>query len=135
MISIAVVVNFADAINFLPVNNICLDQVQKKKIISKEDFSQLKSRNLVEGRCPNIFVSYEVAKAVGDKASYVRQKGLEEEVCMQLILSTFKFEPAKKADLFVVLKDSLLDVLTEEQKSKKMSNLLQERMKIKQANF
>lgn len=31
-----------------------LDQVQKKKTISKEDFSQLKSRNLVEGRYPNI---------------------------------------------------------------------------------
>lgn len=57
-----------------------LDQVQKKKTISKEDFSQLKSRNLVEGRYPNIFVSYTVAKAVGNKATYVRQKGLDEEV-------------------------------------------------------
>lgn len=102
-----------------------LDQVQKKKTISKEDFSQLKSRNLVEGRYPNIFVSYKVAKAVGNKATYVRQKGLDEEVCMQLILSTLKLGPAKKSDLFAVLKDALPDVLTEEQKSKKLSNLLQ----------
>ena len=106
-----------------------LDQVQKKKTISKEDFSQLKSRNLVEGRYPNIFVSYKVAKAVGDKATYVRQKGLDEEVCMQLILSTLKLGPAKKADLFAVLKDALPDVLTEEQKSKKLSNLLQKMKK------
>lgn len=106
-----------------------LDQVQKKKTISKEDFSQLKSRNLVEGRYPNIFVSYKVAKAVGNKATYVRQKGLDEEVCMQLILSTLKLGPAKKADLFAVLKDALPDVLTEEQKSKKLSNLLQKMKK------
>ena len=101
----------------------------KKKTISKEDFSQLKSRNLVEARYPNIFVSYKVAKAVGDKATYVRQKGLDEEVCMQLILSTLKLGPAKKADLFAVLKDALPDILTEEQKSKKLSNLLQKMKK------
>lgn len=106
-----------------------LDQVQKKKTISKDDFSQLKSRGLVEGRYPNIFVSYKIAKAVGDKASYVKQKGLEEEVCIQLILSKLKLGPAKKADLFVVLKDALPDVLTEEKKSKKLSNLLQKMKK------
>ena len=37
--------------------------------------------------------------------------------------------PAKKADLFAVLKDALPDVLTEEQKSKKLSNLLQKMKK------
>ena len=54
---------------------------------------------------------------------------LDEEVCMQLILSTLKLGPAKKADLFAVLKDALPDVLTEEQKSKKLSNLLQKMKK------
>lgn len=106
-----------------------LDQVQKKKTISKDDFSQLKSRNLVEGRYPNIFVSYKIANAVGDKADYVRKKGLDEEVCIQLIVSTLKLGPAKKADLFDVLKDALPDVLTEEKKSKKLSNLLQKMKK------
>ena len=106
-----------------------LDQVQKKKTISKEDFSQLKSRNLVEGRYPNIFVSYKVAKGVGDKANYVRQKGLDEEVCMHFILSTLKLGPAKKSDLLAVLKDVLPDVLTDQQKSRKLSNLLQKMKK------
>lgn len=108
-----------------------LDQVQKKKTISKDDFSRLKSRNLVEGRYPNIFVSYKVAKAVGEKASYVRQKGLDEEVCKQLIISTLKLGPANKADLYAVLKDALPDILTEEQKSKKLSNMLQKMKKEK----
>lgn len=65
----------------------------------------------------------------GDKASYVRQKGLDEEVCMPLIMSALKLGPAKKADLFAVLKDTLPDVLSEEQKSKKLSNLLQKMKK------
>lgn len=106
-----------------------LDQIQKKKTISKDDFSQLKSRNLVEGRYPNIFVSYKIANAVGDKANYVRQKGLDEAVYIQFILSTLRLGPAKKADLFAVLKDTLPDVLTEQQKSKKLSNLLQKMKK------
>lgn len=106
-----------------------LDQVQKKKTISKDDFSQLKSRNLVEGRYPNIYVSYKIARAVGDKVDYVRKKGLDEKICMQIVISTLELGPAKKIDLFNVLKDSLPEVLTEEQKSKKLSNLLQKMKK------
>lgn len=106
-----------------------LDQVQKKKTISKDDFSQLKSRNLVEGRYPNIYVSYKIARAVGDKVDYVRKKGLDEKICMQIVISTLELGPAKKIDIFNVLKDSLPEVLTEEQKSKKLSNLLQKMKK------
>ena len=65
----------------------------------------------------------------GDKANYVRQKGLDEEVCMHFILSTLKLGPAKKSDLLAVLKDVLPDVLTDQQKSRKLSNLLQKMKK------
>ena len=44
---------------------------------------------------------------------YVKQKGLDEEVCIHLILSTLKFGPAEKAELFAVLKVALPDVLSE----------------------
>ena len=70
-----------------------------------------------------------MAKVVGEKANYVRQKGLDEEVSMQFIVSTLKLGPAKKADLLAVLKDTLPDVLTEQQKSRKLSNLLQKMKK------
>lgn len=59
----------------------------------------------------------------------VRQKGLDEEVCMHFILSTLKLGPAKKSDLLAVLKDVLPDVLTDQQKSRKLSNLLQKMKK------
>ena len=49
----------------------------------------------------------------------------------KFVCSLFWLRPAKKADLFAVLKDALPDVLTEEQKSKKLSNLLQKMKKAK----
>ena len=106
-----------------------LDQVQKRKTISKENYKRLKLGNLVEGRYPNIYVSFKIAEAVGDKAGYIRKKGLDEEVCKQLIISTLKMGPAKKADLYDVLKDALPDILSPEKKSKKLSNLLQKMKK------
>ena len=48
---------------------------------------------------------------------------------MHFILSTLKLGPAKKSDLLAVLKDVLLDVLTDQQKSRKLSNLLQKMKK------
>jgi len=47
-----------------------LDQVQKRKTISKEDYKALKKSELVEGRYPALYVSYKIAEAVGDKAGY-----------------------------------------------------------------
>ena len=48
---------------------------------------------------------------------------------MHFILSTLKLGPAKKSDLLAVLKDVLPDVLTDQQKSRKLSNLLQKMKK------
>ena len=101
-----------------------LDQVQKGTVIDKHDADKLKTLGLIEGRYPNIFVSYKIAEAIGDRASYVRNKGLEDEVCIQLIISALKRGPAKKKDLFDSLQNALPG-LTEEKKSKKLSNLLQ----------
>ena len=45
------------------------------------------------------------------------------------LASTLKLGPAKKSDLLAVLKDVLPDVLTDQQKSRKLSNLLQKMKK------
>lgn len=103
-----------------------LDQVQKKKVISKESFKQLKRKGLVEGRYPNIFVSFKVADITGQKAAYVRNKGLDDDICKQLIIKALEsMEEAGKQELMEVLEKALPEVLSDEQKSKKVSNLLQ----------
>lgn len=102
-----------------------LDQVQKQETISKDNFKELKKQGLVEGRYPNIFVSFKVADIVGQKAVYVRNKGLD-DICKQLIVKALgSMGEASKKDLMEVLEKALPEVLSEEQKSKKVSNLLQ----------
>ena len=103
-----------------------LDKVQKQEVISKESFKILKKQGLVEGRYPNIFVSFKVADIVGQKAEYVRNKGLDDDICKQLIIKALEpMGEASKQELMNVLEKSLPDVLSKEQKSKKVSNLLQ----------
>lgn len=103
-----------------------LDQVQKQETVSKENFKELKRRGLVEGRYPNIFVSFKVADIVGQKATYVRNKGLDDDICKQLIIKALEsMEEASKQELMEVLEKALPEVLSDEQKSKKVSNLLQ----------
>ena len=103
-----------------------LDQVQKHEVISKENFKSLKKRGLVEGRYPNIFVSFKVADIVGQKAAYVRNKGLDDDICKQLIIKALEsMKEASKQELMEVLEKALPEILSDEQKSKKVSNLLQ----------
>ncbi|MGN8714025.1 RNA-binding domain-containing protein [Hornefia butyriciproducens] len=103
-----------------------LDKVQKHETISKESFKQLKKDGLVEGRYPNLFVSFKVANAVGKKAEYVRNKGLDDDICKQLIIKALQaMKEASKQELFEVIEKALPESLDDEQKSKKLSNMLQ----------
>lgn len=103
-----------------------LDKVQKQEVISKESFKLLKRQGLVEGRYPNIFVSFKVANIVGQKAVYVRNRGLDDDICKQLIVKALEsMGEASKQEIMEVLEKALPEVLNEEQKSKKVSNLLQ----------
>lgn len=103
-----------------------LDKVQKQEVISKESFKLLKRQGLVEGRYPNIFVSFKVADLVGQKAAYIRNRGLEDDICKQLIVKALEaMGEASKREIMEVLENALPEVLGEGQKSKKVSNLLQ----------
>lgn len=72
---------------------------------------------------------YKIAEAVGDKAGYVRNKGLDEKILKELIISALKNGPQKKADIYESVKHAFSDVLTEEKQYKKLSNLLQKMKK------
>ena len=103
-----------------------LDKVQKKEIISKDNFKILKRQGLVEGRYPNIFVSFKIADLIGQKAVYVRNKGLDDDICKQLIMKALEtMGEASKQEIMEVLENALPEILNEDQKSKKVSNLLQ----------
>lgn len=103
-----------------------LDKIQKKETISNVDFAALKKKGLVEGRFPNIYVSFKVADLIGQKTEYVKNKGLNDETCKNLIVNALKkMEFATKSELRNVIDGALPAVLDEKQKDKKLSNLLQ----------
>lgn len=90
----------------------------------------MKKIGLVEGRYPNIFVSYKIADAVGKKVDYVKNKGLDEEICKELIINALKnMETASKQELFNFIEAALPAILNKKQKEKKTSNLLQKMKK------
>lgn len=103
-----------------------LDRVQKKVPITHETYLSLRKQGLVEGRYPNIFVSFKVAKAVGEETSYIRNKGLDESVCRSLILQALSLKPSTMIELLDILdRGALSAILTSKQKARKVSNLLQ----------
>lgn len=103
-----------------------LDKVQKKEVISKEEYSLLRKAGLVEGRYPHIFVSYKVANMVGKPVEYVKNKGLNKDVYEQLVINALKtMTKAKVSEIKAVLEGALPAIMDEKQQTKKVSNILQ----------
>lgn len=102
-----------------------LDRVQKKLPISREQAAVLKKNNLIEGRYPNIFVSYKVAEITGEKTKYIVTKGLSDEHYKQLIIGYIKqFGSASRREINELLLDRLPEVLSHEQKLNRIHNYL-----------
>lgn len=103
-----------------------LDKVAKKKVLEPEEIKHLKASKLIEGRKPNFHISSSVAKAMGEKESYIKQKGIDDEYCMKLIQDYLReFKEGSRQEMEKLLFDKLPDVLSEEQKINKIRNLLQ----------
>ncbi len=108
---------------------IILDRVQKHLPVSAEDCKRLKGLGLIEGRRPNIYLSYKAAEASGNekqKTQYIKNKSFDDAHFRELILSYLQtYRVASKSAITELLKDKMSDTLNEEQKIKKISNLLQ----------
>jgi ATP-dependent DNA helicase RecG len=105
---------------------ILLDRVQKSLPIADDESKQLKQLNLIEGRKPNLHISSSVAKITNDKASYIRQRGIDDDYCKKIILDYLKqFGEGRREDFEKILLDKLPEVLDIDQKKNKIKNILQ----------
>lgn len=103
-----------------------LDRVQKRLPLSPDEVRQLRGLNLIEGRSPNLFVSAKVAALTEQKATYIRNRGLDDDYYQQLVLGYLdKYKQALRSDLDDLLTPKLPDVLDAAQKRHKIKNLLQ----------
>lgn len=104
-----------------------LDQVQKGngKNLSKEAVAYLRKHHLVEGRANHLYLSAEVAKSVDDEAQYIRNRAFDDKYYQDMILDYLKqFGKGQKKDFRKLLMDKFPDVLTENQKERKILTLL-----------
>lgn len=105
-----------------------LDKVQKKQTITEAEYKRFKKLGFIEGRKPNIFLSSKVVALTKDeklKAQYIKNKSFDDGHFKELMLSYLKtYHVGTKAALIELLKDKLSDTLSEEQKIKKVTNLL-----------
>jgi len=103
-----------------------LDRVQKRRALSADEARELKSLSLIEGRAPNHFISAKVADWAGQKASYIRTRGLDDGYYQQLVIEYLqKYGQTTRRELDELILPKLPDVLDADQKANKIRNLLQ----------
>ena len=106
---------------------ILLDKVQKKVHVTREQHKHLKSLKVIEGRYPNIFVSSRIAAVTGEKAQYIRDRGLDKKHYKELIIElVHKQQPVTRNDIDKLLMDKLPEILNEQRKRTKIHNLISE---------
>jgi len=106
---------------------IMLDKVQKNKKLTDLEEKSLKSKNLIEGRKPNYYVSKKIAQLTGKKAEYSRNKAFHKQYYLDLIIKSItEFEYQSRCDINDLLWTKLPDKLGDNQKRNKISNLLAE---------
>lgn len=124
--------NFAKILSANPdlsLNDIMLlDKVQKGMSIGDIQAKYLRKCKFIEGRKPKHYLSYEVVAASKNsdlKSQYVKNKSFDDDYFRKLILNYLeRFGTASRKDIDLLLKDKLSDVLSDEQKVTKISNLL-----------
>jgi ATP-dependent DNA helicase RecG len=107
---------------------ILLDKVQKNKEITEIEFKHLKKAKYIEGRRPNVYLSYKVIESTNDedlKAEYLANRSFDDSHFKEMILEYLrKFGKTKKDKIDNLIIPKLSAVLTEERKKKKVANFL-----------
>lgn len=113
--------------NLTLVDVMLLDRVQKNIVITKEQSDYLRKKKLIEGRYPHLYVSKEISEITNDKAQYIKNRGLSNEMYKEKILQYIKtYGKATKKEINELLIDQMPDVLTLGEKERRVKYLLVE---------
>jgi len=107
---------------------ILLDKIQKHEHISDDSLAYLRRKKFVEGRKPNVYLSFSVVKRskhLGLKTSYIKNKSFDDNYFKKLIIDYItKFGKATRQEITVLLENKLPEPLSKQQKFDKITNLL-----------
>lgn len=102
-----------------------LDRVQKHLSITSEAIDLLRSKKLVEGRKPNVFVAKSIATVTGKKAEYTRNKGFEDSYyCDLIVKALIQHRTLKRKEINELIIDKLPESYADRQKTNKIDYLL-----------
>ena len=103
-----------------------LDKVQKHHEITSEAIDLLRSKKLVEGRKPNVYVSKGISEITGQQAEYTLNKGLDDQYYKDLLIKALEDHGRlKRIQIEQLLLAKLPDILSEQQKKTKVSTILE----------
>jgi ATP-dependent DNA helicase RecG len=106
---------------------IALDKVQKDRQLTHEEFRRLKTRKLIEGRRPNLFVSADVAAVTETRADYIKKRAFDKTHYKKMVVAYLEqYGEAGRVDVNKLLLNKLSDALDDNQKKNLVQNLLQE---------
>ncbi len=110
----------------LPLGDVlALDRVQKRLEIPDVVAKHLKREGLIEGRKPRYHVSAEIAAVTASKADYILTRTQDDNHYAKLLIDFLKqYESATRQDVEKLLLNKLSNILSDVQKSKKISNLM-----------
>lgn len=112
---------------------ILLDRVQKGIRITKEQSNLLKKKKLVEGRYPHLYVSKEISDLTNQKAKYIKNRGLSNDIYKEMILKYIStYGKATRKDIDELLLEQMPNVLSEEQKKRRIKYLLIDCLSVKE---
>lgn len=104
-----------------------LDKVQKKEQLTDSEIKRLREKKLIEGRKSNLYISVTLAKAVGQKAAYSKNRGFNKEYYLDFIVKAVKEHGSvSRKDIDDLIWDKLPDMYDNKQKKVKINNLITE---------
>jgi len=106
---------------------ILLDKLPKNKTLEPHEITRLKSKNLIEGRKPNFYISKKLAKKTRQKAKYSKNKAFDKQYYFDLIKKAItEHGDLNRKDVDELLWNKLPEWMNDKKKKNKIGNLLSE---------
>lgn len=117
----------------LPLMDIeLLNRLQLGHSLSDKEIMYLRSKHLIEGRKPKVYIAKYIAQKVGQKIEYSGHKGLLNKSCEEFLLTALRdHKSLSRREIDKLLWNLLPDLLDEKQKKDKITNLLTKLKKLK----
>lgn len=105
---------------------LALDTIQKGGSPDDAQVKDLRHRGLIEGRKPKLHVAADIAAATETEVEYLHHRAFDDAYYCDLVVNYLrKFGSAKRPKFNRLLEDKLSDLLSPQQRQKKIDNLLQ----------